>query len=592
MKSNIRIVLFTLVILFLFSCMFMAFRNEAINHIEFNKEKLSQIEQSGSWNLIGTTISIDNNWTAVNTTYDWCTGEGTESEPYIIENITIAAQDSGNCIEIQNSNEYFIIQNCSLSNAGAGSYPNADITLHNVTNGKIINNYCYSNYNGICLVESNNNTVLGNTASNNIYYGIYMENSSYNTVSGNTASNNDNGIYMVYSSYNTISGNTASNNDNGICMVYSSYNTISGNTASNNDNGIYMVYSSYNTISGNTASNNDNGIYMVYSSYNTISGNLMNLCGIFLTGSLGEMASNCIDDTNLVNNKPVYYYVNEVGLSSSNFTNAGQIILLDCTNSIISGLNLSYCFVGIYLSGSDNNTVTGNTASNNFCGIYIENSSYNTVSGNTVSNNTSTGIRLIYSVNNTVSGNTANANNYGIELAYSVNNTVSENTANNNDNGIYMVYSSYNTISENTISNNNEYGIYLNHSYNNTISENTVSNNNEYGIYLPFFSSYNTIFLNYFTNNGQNAFDKGTNNMWDNGSIGNYWDDYEGVDANNDGIGDTPYLIPGLAGSQDNFPIWNIQPSIPFGNYFIMFTIIAILSLTILEQQKKKCHLR
>jgi len=592
MKSNIRIVLFTLVILFLFSCMFMAFRNEAINHIEFNKEKLSQIEQSGSWNLIGTTISIDNNWTAVNTTYDWCTGEGTESEPYIIENITIAAQDSGNCIEIQNSNEYFIIQNCSLSNAGAGSYPNADITLHNVTNGKIINNYCYSNYNGICLVESNNNTVLGNTASNNIYYGIYMENSSYNTVSGNTASNNDNGIYMVYSSYNTISGNTASNNDN--------------------------------------------GIYMVYSSYNTISGNLMNLCGIFLTGSLGEMASNCIDDTNLVNNKPVYYYVNEVGLSSSNFTNAGQIILLDCTNSIISGLNLSYCFVGIYLSGSDNNTVTGNTASNNFCGIYIENSSYNTVSGNTVSNNTSTGIRLIYSVNNTVSGNTANANNYGIELAYSVNNTVSENTANNNDNGIYMVYSSYNTISENTannndngiymvysryntisentannndngiymvyssyntisentISNNNEYGIYLNHSYNNTISENTVSNNNEYGIYLPFFSSYNTIFLNYFTNNGQNAFDKGTNNMWDNGSIGNYWDDYEGVDANNDGIGDTPYLIPGLAGSQDNFPIWNIQPSIPFGNYFIMFTIIAILSLTILEQQKKKCHLR
>ena len=526
MKSNIRIVLFTLVILFLFSCMFMAFRNEAINHIEFNKEKLSQIEQSGSWNLIGTTISIDNNWTAVNTTYDWCTGEGTESEPYIIENITIAAQDSGNCIEIQNSNEYFIIQNCSLSNAGAGSYPNADITLHNVTNGKIINNYCYSNYNGICLVESNNNTVLGNTASNNIYYGIYMENSSYNTVSGNTASNNDNGIYMVYSSYNTISGN------------------------------------------------------------------LMNLCGIFLTGSLGEMASNCIDDTNLVNNKPVYYYVNEVGLSSSNFTNAGQIILLDCTNSIISGLNLSYCFVGIYLSGSDNNTVTGNTASNNFCGIYIENSSYNTVSGNTVSNNTSTGIRLIYSVNNTVSGNTANANNYGIELAYSVNNTVSENTANNNDNGIYMVYSSYNTISENTISNNNEYGIYLNHSYNNTISENTVSNNNEYGIYLPFFSSYNTIFLNYFTNNGQNAFDKGTNNMWDNGSIGNYWDDYEGVDANNDGIGDTPYLIPGLAGSQDNFPIWNIQPSIPFGNYFIMFTIIAILSLTILEQQKKKCHLR
>jgi len=44
--------------------------------------------------------------------------------------------------------------------------------------------------------------------------------------------------------------------------------------------------------------------------------------------------------------------------------------------------------------------------------------------------------------------------------------------------------------------------------------------------------------------------------VWDNGSIGNYWDDYQGVDANHDGIGDTPYLISGSPGSQDNFPIW------------------------------------
>jgi hypothetical protein len=52
-------------------------------------------------------------------------------------------------------------------------------------------------------------------------------------------------------------------------------------------------------------------------------------------------------------------------------------------------------------------------------------------------------------------------------------------------------------------------------------------------------------------------------NQWDNGTIGNYWDDYNGSDLDDDGIGDTPYIIPGPGGNQDNFPIWDDDPETP-----------------------------
>ena len=441
--------------------------NFQINIIE-NKPKASKF-----WNLTGSPILIDDsdpskNWSYTASHYDWCSGSGNWIDPYIIENVTIDGQGSGNCIEIKNSDTYFVIQNCSIYNSGS-PLTNAGIKLDNVDNSQLINNNCSDN--------------------NNNLYGIQLDSSNNNTLSGNTASNN-------------------------------------------NNPGISLYFSNNNTLSGNIACNNSEGISLYCCNNNTLSENLMYFCKIKFTGSLVEMASHSIDDTNLVNNKPVYYYVNELGLGSSNFTNAGQIILISCNNSKISRLNISDGSE-IYLWNSDNNTISGNTASNNIYGIY-----------------------LYYSDNNNLSGNTANNNFCGIYLLSSNNNTLSGNAAiNNSYYGIQLWNSDNNAISGNIISNNSYAGINLGYSNNNTLLGNTISNNSN-GTRLDSNSNNNKIVLNHFINNEINAEDYGINNTWDDGFTGNYWDDYASVDANDDGIGDTPYIISGTAGSQDNFPIW------------------------------------
>ena len=45
--------------------------------------------------------------------------------------------------------------------------------------------------------------------------------------------------------------------------------------------------------------------------------------------------------------------------------------------------------------------------------------------------------------------------------------------------------------------------------------------------------------------------------------LGNYWDDYEGTDADGDGIGDTQYSIDSDSDENDDYPLMT-----PFENYF------------------------
>ena len=136
----------------------------------------------------------------------------------------------------------------------------------------------------------------------------------------------------------------------------------------------------------------------------------------------------------------------------------------------------------------------------------------------------------------------------------------------NNNNGIYTSRAENNNIRNNIIKNNSVYGIYAysgsNHMNitNNVFFHNDVSlrikgsqyctvsknqfNDSNKGMYFCCGARNNMAYQNNFINHSiWNGDDQAGTNGWNDTLQGNYWDDYIGIDVDNDGIGDEPYNI-------------------------------------------------
>jgi len=183
-------------------------------------------------------------------------------------------------------------------------------------------------------------------------------------------------------------------------------------------------------------------------------------------------------------------------------------------------------------------------------------SSYNTIYDCYISSNKNYGLYFYANpnaTNNTIKYNIFSNNKYGIFAYYAKTNNISSNIfTNNSDYGIYFgSRSNDNLISDNNFTVNN-YAIRIKTSEKNTVINNLIMNN-RYGIYFCCGAVNNIVYNNVFINNTIWNADDNLGNTWDNGTIGNYWDDYNGTDANVDGIGDISYLTNLVKG--DMFPL-------------------------------------
>jgi len=214
-------------------------------------------------------------------------------------------------------------------------------------------------------------------------------------------------------------------------------------------------------------------------------------------------------EENTVNSKPLVYLED---VSDYKVEDAGQVILVNCDNITIENLDLSNTSGGIALWKIENSKISNNTVCNNSKdGIRLDDSrNNNTITGNNVCNNSRDGIRLDDSSNNnTITGNNVCSNNWsGISLSSSRNNK-----------------------------------IYFNNFINNSDNVDSYKSTNIWNSPLEITYTYD--------GNAYTSY------------IGNYWDDYEGTDAEGDGIGNTPYSIDSEKDECDVYPLMQ-----PFENYF------------------------
>jgi nitrous oxidase accessory protein len=216
----------------------------------------------------------------------------------------------------------------------------------------------------------------------------------------------------------------------------------------------------------------------------------------------------------------------------------------------ITGFTIYDGWQGITVS-ANNSKISGNKITNSQYGIVLLSSQNSTITENIFQSvGLSAAIQLSYSNNNLIKNNYIELCTEGIQLrAGSSNNVVAENIITNCQDVAVRLLAEYspprwynpdeNKIMRNNISNSgcgtSVYG-----------SSNNIISNNDYVNNTIQFSANEDYYLTWGGSHSTNTIDR------------NYWSNYNGTDANRDGVGDTPFIID--SHNKDNNPVMSLLP--------------------------------
>ena len=288
----------------------------------------------------------------------------------------------------------------------------------------------------------------------------------------------------------------------------------------------------YLTISGFTIQNCAKGLTLVrcrnvYLRNNSMIENVYNFADY-------SLQVNDVDTSNTVDEKPIYYWVNQHDKQVP--ADAGYVAVIGSRKIVVKNLNLTSNGQGILFKNTTGSLIENVRVSNNSEGIYLDVwSDNNIIANNTVSNNAIIGVYVSTSSGNVISGNKISKSDYGIFLASS-GNFIENNELIGNRKGLVLFGQGSSLVSGNIVRGN-------------MLSNNTVGVSTR-------FSLENIIYHNNFVNNENQTESFNGVDVWDYLGEGNYWSDYVGGDESDNGIGDTPYLID--EDNRDNYPLMGL----------------------------------
>lgn len=279
----------------------------------------------------------------------------------------------------------------------------------------------------------------------------------------------------------------------------------------------------------------------------------------------GFTITNCLTAISIVN----YYdepFPSGCKIINNNIVNNSEGIRPQRSNVLISGNNITENQGGITGWNTENVDVTENNITNNYYGINIGQSRNVTISGNNISNNTG-GLNLIYYGPYAVYGNDITKNGWGIRFAEGCHNaTVCGNNITQNGVGVVLLnFPNGGDVAVSGVGNKVFGNLFVDN------SDQVIQDEIEYENINVTWSMGTDIVL------------------WDNGALGNYWDDYAGLDENGDEIGDTPYIID--ENNQDNYPSMypvDISAIPEFPSWVILPLLATMISVILIYRKNMK----
>ncbi|MBU1922616.1 right-handed parallel beta-helix repeat-containing protein, partial [Patescibacteria group bacterium] len=394
------------------------------------------------------------------------------------------------------------------------------------------------------ILDGNGYSVIGNNSGN----GIYSNNKQYITIKNLVVKNFANGIYFNLGSYNQVIDSEVRENEVGLRFYSSNYNQILRNIANDNRlTGIWIQKSSNNILTQNQAdrngasatayTNDAYGIFIYDSPQNILTQNIMNdnYMNFALFSWNVAYLSQTIDQTNLVEGKPVVYLRNATNQVIDSASNAGTVYCIQCQNMTFKDLSFADEFAGVYLHQNQNSTVENISFKNGYLGVYDQYSMGNKVQDSQMENGYY-GVLIV-----PVGGCSTGTCQYS---------RIENNHISNSDRGIYFNHY-YVTLYGNYLE-KNKVGVFAYGS--NALIRNNTFTGNDLGIQFRFFDNNRMYNNNFIDNLVQTAIDNTRNPVF-NLNIptgGNYWSNWPTPNSNGDNFVDSPYEL--ATGYFDNLP--------------------------------------